>query len=205
MRYKVVLESGYKNIVRHLVGFYFLKGVRRLLMVRPRLVAVDIMSNDVATAGKAVSITYSITTEDGAVVEQTDVPVTYIHGGKSAMFPEVEKALAGARVDDKVSVTIQPENAFGFPDESLMFTDDLVNVPEQFHRIGAEVQFQNESGESKNFRVTKIENGKLTVDANHPFAGKVITFHVRVASIRDATIEEIASGESMDSASPTLQ
>jgi FKBP-type peptidyl-prolyl cis-trans isomerase SlyD len=52
----------------------------------------------------------------------------------------------------------------------------------------------NESGETKTFFVTEIKNGKLTVDGNHPLAGKAITFHVEVKSIRDATAEEIRNG-----------
>jgi FKBP-type peptidyl-prolyl cis-trans isomerase SlyD len=44
------------------------------------------------------------------------------------------------------------------------------------------------------FRVSRIEDGKLTVDGNHPFAGKVITYNVKVNEVRDATPDEIANG-----------
>jgi FKBP-type peptidyl-prolyl cis-trans isomerase SlyD len=53
---------------------------------------------------------------------------------------------------------------------------------------------ENDNGKTKDFIVTKIENNKLTVDGNHPLAGKDIVFLVEVLSIRDATKEEIIAG-----------
>ena len=70
----------------------------------------------------------------------------------------------------------------------------LKNVPEEFQRIGAEVQFQNDQGEVKEFRVVSIENGKLTVDGNHPLAGKAISYNITITEVRDATPDEITNG-----------
>jgi FKBP-type peptidyl-prolyl cis-trans isomerase SlyD len=52
----------------------------------------------------------------------------------------------------------------------------------------------NDQGDSRKFTVTRIADGKLTVDGNHPMAGKIITFRIKVIDIRDATPEEIANG-----------
>ena len=79
-------------------------------------------------------------------------------------------------------------------DPTLTFTDDIENVPPQYRQVGAEVEFQNEDGEVKTFVVSKIENGKLTVDANHPLAGKNLLYRVKLVEIREATAEERASG-----------
>jgi len=56
--------------------------------------------------------------------------------------------------------------------------------------LGAEVQMQNEMGEIKSFFVTKIEDGKLTVDGNHPLAGKELKVHIKILEVRDATRED---------------
>ncbi len=64
-------------------------------------------------------------------------------------------------------------------------------MPEQFRYLDAEVDFQNDRGEVRQFRVTKIENGKLTLDGNHPLAGKHLIFTINIVSVRDATPEEI--------------
>jgi len=140
---------------------------------------------------KFVQFTYSITDQDGKVVEQIDVPVSYVHGADSGVFEKIEAAMLGHRVGDHVEVEMTPEEGFGPYHRELTFTDDIANVPEQFRHVGAEVEMQNEQGETRSFFVSRIENGKLTVNGNHPLAGKTLVFHIEVRDIRDATQEEI--------------
>jgi len=64
--------------------------------------------------------------------------------------------------------------------------------------VGAEVMFENESGETKVFYVTSIENGKLTLDGNPSLAGQSVTCLINVMDIRDATPEEIRNGRPLD-------
>lgn len=143
---------------------------------------------------KLVELTYTITDENGEVVETASLPVSYVHGRNSGLFPKVESALDGLTVGELVSVTLSPEEGFGPHDPELTFTDDLDNVPPQFRRVGTEVEMQNDRGETRKFVVSKIEDGRLTVDGNHPFAGKTVTFHVKVAAVREATAEEKRQG-----------
>lgn len=152
------------------------------------------MSAPTVTKHKVVAITYSILDQTGVVLEQSDIPLYYVHGGPNDMFPDVEEALDGCELGASVEVVMPPEKAFGPHDPSLTFTDDVDNVPPQFRRLGAEVQMQNERGETRSFFVSRIEDGKLTVDGNHPFAGKTLTYAVTVADIRDATDEEKQQG-----------
>lgn len=152
------------------------------------------MSIPVVSKLKVVAVTYSILDESGAILEQSDIPVYYVHGGPNDMFPDVEEALDGCELGESVEVVLPPASAFGEHDPSLTFVDDIDKVPPQFRRIGAEVQMQNESGEVRSFFVSNIENGKLTVDGNHPFAGKTLTYALTVADIRDATEEEKQKG-----------
>ena len=152
------------------------------------------MSDQCAGKDKVVTFTYSILDESGEILEQSDIPINYVHGGKHDLFEKVEQALEGSAVGDTVEVTLTPEEGFGKHDPKLTYTDDLENVPPEFQHIGAEVEMQNEQGDSMKFTVISIENGKLTVDGNHPMAGQAITFHISVSGIRDATPEEIANG-----------
>jgi FKBP-type peptidyl-prolyl cis-trans isomerase SlyD len=148
------------------------------------------MSKETIQAGKFVSLTYSICDEDGNTLEHNDLPVSYVHGGQQELIGGMEQAVVGRRAGDQVEVVVSPEQGFGPHDPSLTFTDDLENVPEQFHQVGAEVQMQNDAGEVKSFFVSKIENGKLTVDGNHPFAGKTLRVKVKIVEVRDATPED---------------
>lgn len=146
------------------------------------------------TKNKVVSVTYEVHDENGQLLERYDLPVSYLHGVQRELFEKIEQALEGRTAGDSVSVTLTPDEGFGPHRPELTFTDDLANVPYEYRRLGAEVLFQNDRGENLTMVVTRIEDGKLTVDGNHPFAGKTVIFTVKVADVRDATREEIAQG-----------
>ncbi|MDH3871197.1 MAG: FKBP-type peptidyl-prolyl cis-trans isomerase [Gammaproteobacteria bacterium] len=152
------------------------------------------MSKPIVSRDKVVSFTYSIQDAEGNIVEQSDLPISYVHGGQHDLFEKIEVSLEGCAVGDTVKVALTPEEGFGQHDENLTYTDDLDNVPPEFRRIGAEVEMMNDQGETRKFIVTHIENDKLTVDGNHPLAGKIITFNIKVADIRDASPDELARG-----------
>jgi FKBP-type peptidyl-prolyl cis-trans isomerase SlyD len=143
---------------------------------------------------KAVYVTYSILSEEGEILERSDLPIGYVHGVGSQLIEQVEKRLDGCEVGDTVEVTLSPEQGFGHHDPDLTFTDDIDNVPPEVRYVGAQVEMQNDRGETRSFIVSRIENDRLTVDGNHPFAGKTLRFVVEVNDVRDATPEEIAAG-----------
>ena len=150
--------------------------------------------SDSIKKSKYVALTYTITDDTDEILERIDVPITYIQGRDSSVIKKIEDALEGRQVGDEISVEISPEDGFGLHQSELTYTDDIENVPSEFHKIGAEVDFQNDQNEVKKFRVTKIEDGKLTVDGNHPFAGKNIIYNIIIREVRDATVEELANG-----------
>jgi FKBP-type peptidyl-prolyl cis-trans isomerase SlyD len=157
------------------------------------------VSQAVVSRNKVVSVTYTLRNQHGELFEQRDLPVSYLHGSGADLFPEIEQALNGKPVGARVTITLGPEQAFGAHDPKLAFTDDIENVPPELRRLGAEFEAENAKGEARLFVVTRIENGKLTVDANHPLAGQTVTFDVTVVAIRDATQAEISSGRPSDS------
>lgn len=144
------------------------------------------MSDDIIKPGKYVGLTYTIVDERGEVVEQHDVPLGFVYGSDTELIGNMDKAVAGKRVGDKLEVKVPPEQGFGAHDPNLTFTDAVENVPPQFRQLGAEVQMQNEQGETKSFYVTRIADGEVTVDGNHPLAGKDLTVRVTITEVRDA-------------------
>ena len=150
--------------------------------------------SDTIEKDKFVSLTYTITDESGDVLEYTDVPVSMVYGRDRQVIDKITQALQGRRQGDELQVSLTPDEGFGEYLQELTFVDDIDNVPQEFRHIGAEVEFQNDHGESKLFRVTRIEDGKLTVDGNHPFAGKTVTYNIHITEVRDASAEEIANG-----------
>jgi FKBP-type peptidyl-prolyl cis-trans isomerase SlyD len=142
-----------------------------------------------------VSFTYLIRDNTGEICEYRDLPVAYIHGGQSPLFPQIERALEGHSVGHRAAVTLSVDEAFGEHDPSLTFSDALDNVPDELRYVGAEFEAENEQGDRRQFRVTKIEDGRLTVDANHPLAGKSLTYEVTVVGVRKASDEELRTGQ----------
>lgn len=144
------------------------------------------MSDDVVRNGTYVTLSYTMLDAQGQVVEQHDLPVGYVHGSDTQLIGDMDQAIAGHRAGDEVELSVPAAQAFGPRDENLTFTDDLDNVPAEFRRIGAEVEMHNDRGESRTFYVTRIEDGKLTVDGNHPLAGQDLTVRVRIHEVRAA-------------------
>ena len=134
--------------------------------------------------GKSVSISYLIKNGSGSIVECSDVPITFVHGGQHELFPQIEEALTGKSVGDQVEVKLEPEEAFGVHDPGLVFTDLIENAPPEVRRLGAELDAESASGKVLHFRVTEIKDGKITIDANHLLAGQTILFNVTVEEVK---------------------
>ena len=134
---------------------------------------------------KLVSITYRISDEEGKIVEQLGIPIDYVHGVDDHIFPGIIRELEGKVIGDEVLVVLSPEEGFGIPDTELIIVDDVDNAPPEYRVIGAIPTFQSENGDRMEMVVTKIGDGKITVDGNHPFAGKTMTFLVNNVGVRD--------------------
>ena len=155
---------------------------------------------------KVVTFTYAILDTEGQVLEQSDLPMSYIHGVDGKMYPKVEVALTGCVLGDEVDVTLEPRDGFGDANPDLMYRDSIENVPPEYRHIGAEAMFQNDAGETISMKVTRIADGEITLDANHPFAGKTVVFHIKVLDVREATRQELGTGEVVELNGPlTLQ
>lgn len=141
--------------------------------------------------GSFVSLTYVISDTEGNILEQNDIPVGYVYGGDMELLGGMDNALRGKRVGDRVEFDVPPDQGFGPHDPHLTFIDDLNNVPDEFRFLGAEVQMQNDRGEIKSFFVTRIENGQLTLDGNHPLAGRNLRVSLEVKEVRKATAEDM--------------
>lgn len=160
---------------------------------------------DTVIRNTVVYLTYSIWDQGGRLFEQYDLPVGYVHGVNGPLFERIEHALEGRKVGDKVEVTLTPHDGFGEHKPELTFTDDIDNVPPEHRRLGSEVMFENGRGEQMLFRVTRIGEGRLTVDANHPLAGQTVKFVGNIVGLRPATLDEIANGMPADRGGTVLR
>ena len=146
---------------------------------------------EVVTKNKYVEFTYSITNAEGQIIEQVEVPVNYVHGVKMGLWPKLEAALENKKINDQVNVSFEQGEVFGEVDQDLIFEDEIKNVPEEYRELGKIVEFQNDSGDVKPFRVTEITDTKIILDGNHPLSNVKINFNVNIIDIRNATETEI--------------
>jgi len=153
---------------------------------------------------KFVELNYRvIDNKTGDVLVTVEYPLGYVHGINDVMSEEVTKHLYGKKVGDVIEVPIDTTQLYGERDESLVFTDYIENVPEEYREIGMTISMENEKGDIKSFIVTRFDDKTLTVDGNNPLCGREVTFVLEVLSIRDATDKEIELGGAVD-ANPDL-
>jgi FKBP-type peptidyl-prolyl cis-trans isomerase SlyD len=145
--------------------------------------------------GKFVELTYKVTDrKSGHVLTRVEFPLGYVHGHNEILSPSVHKALEGKRAGEVIEVPIDGKRIFGARDESLVFTDRLENVPEEYRQIGTSILMENDRGETRSFLVTRITDETLTVDGNNPLCGREVLFTLEILSVREATLEETRVG-----------
>jgi len=145
--------------------------------------------------GKFVELTYKVTDKkSGHVLTRVEVPLGYIQGHNEILAPSIHKELEGKSAGDVIEVPIDGNQIFGPRDESLVFTDHIENVPEEYRQIGTSILMENEKGQTRSFVVTRVDDETLTVDGNNPLCGREVVFTLEILAVRDATDEEIRAG-----------
>jgi len=144
---------------------------------------------------KFVELNYKVVdVKTGDILVTIDYPLGYVHGVNDVLSEQVTKELAGKKVGDIIDVPVDTKMLYGERDESLVFTDRIENVPEEYREIGMTITMENEKGEPKSFIVTRFDDETLTVDGNNPLCGRDVVFTLEVLNIREATDEEIDLG-----------
>jgi FKBP-type peptidyl-prolyl cis-trans isomerase SlyD len=143
-----------------------------------------------------VSLRYELFDAEGESLEQVAEPISYLHGGYDGIFPLVEEALHGKDVGDTCSVTLTPEDAFGEYEHELVEVEARSAFPKDL-AVGMQFEGAPEDSDDEDFilyTVVSIDDDEVTVDGNHPLAGKTLTFNCTVTGVRAATAEELAHG-----------
>ena len=144
---------------------------------------------------QVVSIHYTLRDDTGEVIDRsaTDEPLAYLHG-RGQLIPGLERELTGREAGDRLEVKIAPAEGYGEYDREL-----VQQVPRRALkgvgqlRVGLRLQAQTPDG-PRAVTVTQLNGDMVTLDGNHPLAGKTLHFQVEVAAVRAATEEELAHG-----------
>ena len=145
--------------------------------------------------GKFVELTYRVTDgKSGHVLTSVEFPLGYVHGHSEILAPSVHRELEGKSAGDVIEVPIDGNQIFGPRDESLVFSDRIENVPEEYRQVGTSILMENDKGQTRSFLVTQMDDETLTVDGNNPLCGRAIVFTLEILTVRDATDEETGAG-----------
>jgi FKBP-type peptidyl-prolyl cis-trans isomerase SlyD len=152
--------------------------------------------NSEIVRNSVVTLEYHVTDPEGEVVDEGREPIIYLHGGYDDIFPKIEEALQGKTVGESVQVKLQPDEAFGEYDSSLVQIEPRKDFPKEL-QVGMQFEGGPENGEDDDFviyRVTDIGGDKVVLDGNHPLAGMALIFTCTVSGVRPASAEEVEHG-----------
>ncbi len=141
-----------------------------------------------------VKLQYELRNSEGELLEKTEEPLEYLHGGHQGMFPRIEEALEGKKAGDACEIYLQPADAFGDYDEALVQIEPRDKFPKDIE-VGMRFEGGAEEGHGTVvYTVTDIADGKVVVDGNHPLAGMALRFVCTVENVRAPTKEELEHG-----------
>ena len=143
------------------------------------------------TKNSYVTIEYTLKDEAGEVLDSSSEmgPLEYVQG-LGMIISGLETAMMGKKAGDEFSVDVEPKDAYGEYDDSLVFTVDRKQFPPEV-KVEVGMEFETEGSHGGAVRVIDIAGDKIKIDANHPLAGEKLHFDIKVLSTRMATDEEI--------------
>ncbi|MGZ5032760.1 MAG: FKBP-type peptidyl-prolyl cis-trans isomerase [Usitatibacter sp.] len=151
--------------------------------------------------GKFVELTYKvIDKKSGHVLTCVEFPLGYVHGHNEILAPSIHQELEGKLAGDVIEVPIDGNRIFGPRDESLVFTDRIENVPEEYRQVGTSILMESDKGQTRSFLVTRVGDETLTVDGNNPLCGREVVFRLEILTVRAATDEEMKAGGAIGAA-----
>lgn len=143
-----------------------------------------------------VAIHYTLTDDNGATLDSSSggEPLQYLHGARG-LIPGLEQQLEGREAGHEFTASIQPEDAYGVQDAQLVQEVPLQALAEiENLTVGMQLQSRAPDGNVQMLVVEAIGEESATLNANHPLAGQVLHFEVSVASVREASEEEVEHG-----------
>ncbi len=141
----------------------------------------------------AVTLRYTVSDLSGKLLEESQEPMSYLHGGYGNTFAKIEEALEGQDDTYQATIELRPEDSFGLRDEGLLQTIPKTQFPPGV-KVGGQLEGRDDSGHSIVFTVLKIKGDTVYLDGNHALAGKTLRFGLKVLEVRAASDEEIAHG-----------
>lgn len=140
-----------------------------------------------------VTLRFAVADATGKQLDQSSEPMAYLHGGYGNTFAKIEEALEGQETGFATTLALEPADAFGERDESLVRSIPKSEFPPGV-KVGGQLRTTGEDGSDQVYRVVKIKGPEVQLDGNHVYAGKALRFSLKVESVRAASAEELTHG-----------
>ena len=147
-------------------------------------------------ANKVVSFNYHLTDNEGEILDTTEnkEPLSFI-SGNNHILPKLEKEISTMIIGSKKQVNLSAKDAYGEYDEKAVQQAKRSHFPEEMKvEVGMRYLANSPEGQQMPFVITDVMEDDITIDFNHPLAGKDLEFNVELVDVRDATEEELSHG-----------
>ena len=140
---------------------------------------------NVVKDGSVVSLQYSLSEEDGKLIESNKGkdPLKYTHGSKQ-IVPGLEKELAGMTMGGEKRVKVKPEDAYGLVNSKAFQEVPKEQIPANGMKVGATLAAKGPQGQEIPVRIHEIKEKTVVLDLNHPMAGKTLLFDIKILDIQ---------------------
>jgi len=145
---------------------------------------------------KVVTMNYTLRDSEGNVIQTTNnrEPFQYL-SGNNQILPNLEKEIDTMIIGSKKNIKIAAKDAYGEYNDLAVQQVDKRNFPKGVDlQVGMEFVANSPEGEQMPFVVKEINNEEVTIDFNHPLAGKDLEFDIELLDVRDATLQELQHG-----------
>lgn len=153
------------------------------------------MTTKTVTDGQVVSMQYTLRV-DGKVVDSSEGgdPLEYLHGAAN-IIPGLEREMEGMTLGESKTVILSAAEGYGEVNEDAFLEVPRSEFPKDMPlKPGLEMELTGPEGQAMYARVESMEGENVTLNFNHPLAGKELHFDVKVVGLRDATEEELDHG-----------
>lgn len=142
-----------------------------------------------------VTVTYKLTDDAGELIDENlDEPLAYLHG-HGQIVPGLERALAGRAAQDRIQVSVTPEDGYGVRGDEELIEVPLEELPDDVPlEVGLELDADSPEGDVVTLWVADINETHALLDTYHPLAGQTLHFDVTIVEVREGKQEEVEHG-----------
>ncbi len=147
-------------------------------------------------ANKVVTVNYKLSDDEGNLIQKTSVDEPFVYlSGNNQILPKLEQEIDSMIIGGKKNIGLNSSEAYGDYDNKAVQDVKRQEFPDGTNlEKGMEFMANTPDGKPVPFVIKEINEDNITIDFNHPLAGKNLNFDVELIDVRDATREEMEHG-----------